>query len=383
MSLLVCGPLIMWSQDRWALAVVQIGIFGLAVAAAWEYAILRRPWLYVRLQWALLAIPAWGCLQISLDRSVYRFDTWTAVLLWLTLAFAFGIACQLFADPNAVRRLQTVATFCGALLALWAILQEVSGQGKILGIYASPDSDRPMGPFLNADHFAAFMELLLPIPLWNAFRDRQRQVLLSGVSALIYASIIVSASRVGSILVNVEVAAVVCLAMRSAERVGRPAARRVLIQIGILILAFSSVAGWDLLIERMQHRDPFAGRREIWQGALAMIQARPIAGFGLGTWTTAYPGFAVFDARTVVNAAHNDWLQWAADGGVPFGLLMAAVAARSFQLGIRMPWGLGAATLFTHALADFPLQKQTILLWLVIVIAALETESMRRRPRKA
>ena len=49
-------------------------------------------------------------------------------------------------------------------------------------------------------------------------------------------------------------------------------------------------------------------------------------GFGLGTFETVYPHFALFDIGLIVNHAHNDWLEWAAEGGVPLALALLSLA---------------------------------------------------------
>jgi O-antigen ligase len=56
-----------------------------------------------------------------------------------------------------------------------------------------------------------------------------------------------------------------------------------------------------------------------------MAREKPWTGFGLGIWPTVYPANALYDDGTFVNEAHNDWLQWAVEGGVP---LVAAMLAR-------------------------------------------------------
>ena len=70
-----------------------------------------------------------------------------------------------------------------------------------------------------------------------------------------------------------------------------------------------------------------------------MVRDRPLAGFGLGTWSDAYPAYAHFDDGNFVNQAHNDWVQWAAEGGVPFFLIMLAIAALTVRPAIRSLWG--------------------------------------------
>jgi hypothetical protein len=56
----------------------------------------------------------------------------------------------------------------------------------------------------------------------------------------------------------------------------------------------------------------------------AMIHDRLWAGLGLGTWSAAYPAYASYDDGTFVNQAHNDWLQWGAEGGLPFPSVAAS-----------------------------------------------------------
>jgi O-antigen ligase len=369
---MVFSVLTIWTLDRWAVTGTQIGIFALAMVAAFRATVRGTGWPRNWVQLPLWTAVIWGLAQLAANRSVYRFATWSAVLGWLTLAFAFGIAVQVFKDASLARLWRRFAIYFGAIIALWAILQLFSAEGKILWIYSPPESIRPMGPFLNRDYYSAFMELLLPLCLWEAMIDRPRAVLYGALAAIVYASVIAGASRAGSILVNLEAAAVLILALRRGDRMNWRNRRGVTLRIALLVMTFSAVVGWDVLLQRFETKNPFADRQEDWQAAIAMIHDRPWAGFGLGTWTTAYPGYAVFDAYAVVNAAHSDWLQWAGEGGIPFVALMLILAGRSLQLGIRSPWGLGAAFVFLHCSVDFPLQKPPIFLWLIVMVAALE-----------
>lgn len=84
-------------------------------------------------------------------------------------------------------------------------------------------------------------------------------------------------------------------------------------------------------------------------------------GFGLGTWSTAYPGYAHYDDGTFVNQAHNDWVQWAAEGGVPFVLIMLAIVGLSVRPALRSLWGVGMLAVFVHCLVDYPVQQRPAL----------------------
>ena len=92
-----------------------------------------------------------------------------------------------------------------------------------------------------------------------------------------------------------------------------------------------------------------------------MVRDRPLTGFGLGTWSEVYPGFARFDDGLFANQAHNDWAQWAAEGGIPFFLLMVGVVAGAVRPAFRSLWGLGLLAVFVHCFVDYPMQQRPAL----------------------
>jgi O-antigen ligase len=371
MLVLLFSVLTVWTHDRWAISSTQVAVFLLALVAAFRSTILGSGWPKNWLQFPLFATVIWGLVQLETNRSVYRYETWSAVLDWITVAFAFVIGVQVFENESLIRGFRLLAIYFGALLALVAILQLFSAEGKVFWIY-SPVQGTPMGPFANRDHYSAYIELLLPFALWEALVDRRRAILFGCLAAIMYASVIAGASRAGSVLVNLELGAVLIPALTRGGRIGSRGAGRVILRIALLVLIFSAIVGWDVLLKRFEERDPFAGRREAWISGVAMIRDRPWMGCGLGTWTTAYPAYAIIDIGAFLNAAHSDWVQWAGEGGIPFAVLMLIVAARALQLGIRAPWGLGVTFVFLHCLVDFPLQKPPIFLWVIVVLAALE-----------
>jgi O-antigen ligase len=100
---------------------------------------------------------------------------------------------------------------------------------------------------------------------------------------------------------------------------------------------------------------------DLVRSSLHMVRDRPVRGFGLGTWAEAYPGYALFDDGRFVNQAHNDWLQWAVEGGIPFLLVMLAVAAWTIRPAVRSVWGIGLWAVFLHSLVDYPMQQRPAL----------------------
>jgi O-antigen ligase len=103
-----------------------------------------------------------------------------------------------------------------------------------------------------------------------------------------------------------------------------------------------------------------------------MVAANPAHGFGLGTWTTVYPSFAEKDFGVFINAAHNDWLQSAADGGLPMLACMLALFGGSMAILRRAPWAAGVPVAFLHGLVDFPMQGRFLpaVVFLTLGVAA-------------
>src|SRR5262249_38001593 len=135
-------------------------------------------------------------------------------------------------------------------------------------------------------------------------------------SAFIYASVVVTGSRAGTIWVSVEALVLTAAALRQ-----KTCRYRLVLTVAAGMVLCSLAAGWEYVWFRFHAADPFAFRREMAAASLLMIKTRPLTGFGLGTWPVVYPAFAPFDPPDFfMNHAHNDWLEWIADGGLPMGL---------------------------------------------------------------
>jgi O-antigen ligase len=98
-------------------------------------------------------------------------------------------------------------------------------------------------------------------------------------------------------------------------------------------------------------------------------------GFGLGAWDTAYPGFATTDEGLHVNQAHDDWVQWAAEGGLPFFAIMLWMIVWIVPRALRSGWGAGVAAIFLHCTVDYPIERASVALVMFIMMAAVAARS--------
>ena len=232
--------------------------------------------------------------------------------------------------------------------------------GKIFWLFPSGYTDYVLGPFVYQNQYAAFIELTLPIALFFAVFSKTDKLVYSLMSAVMMGSVVASASRAGTLLVMIEGLAVPLAAWRMKLLSGR-AAGAVLMRVSVLVAVAAAVVGATTVWNRFLHSDPYFLRREVISSAIQMFRDRPAMGFGLGTWASAYPGYAIFDPGAVINQAHNDWMQWAVEGGIPFFAFMLTFAALLLRPALRSVWGLGVIVVLLHCLVDYPLQQRPAL----------------------
>ena len=347
---------------QWALSLFQTGVFGLGIVCAIRGRLRPNP-----IALALAAVVAWAGIQLWAGTTVYRFVTVNALVHWSSYLVLFLVASEALADPEIRRKFLHAVLYAGFGVAVLSTVQYFTSDGTIYWIFR-PRAGRPFGPFVDPDHYAAFVELILPLSIHAAGRDREKFWLYTAMTGVLYASVIAGASRTGAALVTVEILALPWFGRR------RSAAVQV-IALSVLCAGISTaVVGWDVLWKRFQDSDPFRYRREIAVSTVAMIRQRPWLGFGLGTYEVVYPEFASFDVGLTVDHAHDDWAEWAAEGGIPMLLLMLGIAAAGLRPALRFGWPLGIYAVFLHALVDFPMQIPAIAALLFALLAAAWVE---------
>jgi hypothetical protein len=186
--------------------------------------------------------------------------------------------------------------------------------------------------------------------------------------------------------------------------------RLVLIVFVVGVVAVSAVwLGGDLLTTRLRALsgevsapagETHAGvrRQEVWRSTLALIKAHPLVGSGLGAYGVAITPFHDGSGKWTPEAAHNDYLELAASGGLiavalALWFVINLVRRAKQQLQRRAPFaraaGIGALTgLFgvaIHSAVDFGLHVtvNTVVFIALVVIATREFQGARSKgPRE-
>lgn len=379
--ILVCFSILtLPAEGRWAVSLVQAGVFGLA--GVWGVHMVVRPF---RLAGSILLIPLtgtvfWGLGQLWLNRTEYRFETWTAVLAWMTYLLVFLLALQVCQVAGVRSNFRYALLYFGFALSIVATLQYFTSEGAAFWVFPNQLKIHFMGPFVNYDHYATFVELLLPIALYKAITDRRKVVPYSAIAGAMFASVIAGASRTGSILVTVEAGILLLpVVLAGRTRLGS------LARVTAFAAVFTSVVGFEALWNRFEQlgtNAPYLDRWQMVEPTLDMIQERPWTGFGLNTWPTVYPAYELVDWGVFVNHAHNEWAEWAADGGAPFFLMLLAVFLWATKHSGRVPWGLGIVAALVHCFVDFPMQRVAAVFFALLGAMAAASQSWRVRQCK-
>jgi O-antigen ligase len=370
-----------WLEGSYAEPAIQAAILVVAAAAVAVRGPARPKLVMVALTMVALTLVAlWGPVQLGANLSVYPYETWTAALRWTTLIAIFFLAYEAFQNRGMRRRARTTLAVFGAVMAVLAIAQAYTSHGTYFWLFPSGQPE-VFGPFQNKNNYAAFIELMLPLTLWQGLKPCAYRTVWLTMVGVMAASVVASGSRAGSALVLAEIPAVLAVAWLS-QQFDRRQLRSLAVKTAVVLALSIAATGWETLVGRLVVLDTFLYRREMLQSTIAMAKDRPWAGFGLGTFSTVYPAYAVFDNGYFVNHAHNDWAEWTAEGGLPFLLLLGAIAAVSSFAAIRSGWGLGLVAIYLHGFVDFPMQRMGVTIWMFVVGAALAAECAQDHRRQ-
>jgi O-antigen ligase len=223
-------------------------------------------------------------------------------------------------------------------LMIIGFLEAIDGMHQVW--FVAPDH-RSSGTFTNWDHFAGFLEIMLPLSLvygLASLRTGSRKPLRSSIiacaiwsfSVLTFAAIVYSLSRTGFVvtLLILFVVAALCLQTVRLSRSGKVAS---LASLGLVTVALFFIIPTTQLIDR------FAGlttstntirdaRPVLWKETCSLIAEFPVFGVGSGGYESTFLKYQNIAGAGRVEFAHNDYLQYLAEFGfVGYLILLAAL----------------------------------------------------------
>ena len=321
-------------------ALLAVAVFGLLQSLPWPVALVRilspetaRLWLEAA-ELQGLAAPGW--VPFSVAPSVTRLTA----LQWLAVAACLA-ACCIQAKERAARRILMLCLgVSGLFQVLYGADRWLDRSSTIWGMDISGDLSRLRGTFVNPDHLAFYLQLLIPCCAAGLFwgvrkavepkQSLEQRVLYSLTPFLLFSFFFAAAVFTGSR--SGLVALIGGLAVQGAVLSFRYKQWR-MIFVALGALGIGLAAAWNLAGARVFGRWAETSAYEItwnsrlvaWNHSLELVAQSPIVGSGLGTFRQAFPRVQPVTLPGSWRHAHSDVLELAVTMGLPFLLLLLAV----------------------------------------------------------
>jgi len=389
LAILLAAPLAFGAVQEWAWGAMAVGAF--FALLFWSIAGARKG--NLKILWSPLYLPALlflllGAIQFFVYRTLDPIATRESLLKLVTDLIFFFLAGQLLAagGERKLRGFGLGTVVYAFALALLAMLQFFSGNGRIYWSLQTPGS--PFGPYVNHNHYAGLMEMLIPVGAGYVLsrpRDYPLRTVLGCALLVPIASALLCGSRGGFISLFAEVVILGAVLLWRAPAPGRRRlAGAAALGIAAAVLLFlwmdpGEISKHLMTIANTAHSPEatFGERKVVALDSLHILRDHRWLGVGLGSFETAYPSYQSFPTDWIWAHAHNDYAEALAETGLVGGLLIATALAMFFRLAFRRlgerlqndtGWiqlgaALGCCGLLVHSFFDFNLHIPANAAW--------------------
>jgi O-antigen ligase len=311
--------------EPWSEAVLEIGAAVLLLV--WAVDALtnsKSNTVWNPLLWPLLGFWLVAAFQLTFRITAVPFLTRIELLKYSALLALFFLCVQSYRTRAQWRNFVWFLLSLGFAVSLFAILQHFTFNGKLYWVRELKYAAIPFGPYVNRNHFAGLMELLIPpgLAIQVLGAERRDQLPLVALFTLLpIGALFLAASRGGIIGVVAEVGFLAILI------VARRREKKVLVA-GALILSLAAILvswlGIGRALERFANYKKLeineARRVEMLHDSLLIYRDHRILGTGLGTLQEVFPLYETLYDGLVVNHSHNDYAEALAETGSMGGL---------------------------------------------------------------
>ena len=386
LAALVFAPLAFGAVYAWTFLVVQALVIGMAVLWAVRlWAGYKPKLLWPPLAWAVAAFVLYAVARyFTADIEYVARQELIRILLY---AFLFLAVVSNLYDQDATDTISYTLTFVAALASSYAVAQFLHHSNHVWNLTA-PYPGRASGTYINPNHFAGFLELVLPLPLAFLLAGRVSVVtrlVLAYAALSILAGLTVTLSRGGWVAAAAGIFMLLgFLLCHQNHRVRALLVLLVLLAGGgfFTVHYLSKNVAYMRRVVKPDDTGPSvldtAARLQMWGPAVQMWRDHFWWGVGPGHYDYRFREYRPEGFQQRPDHAHNDYLElvadWGAAGGVIvfgglgifiFGLVKTWPHVRreenAFGTGMssRYAFYLGAVSglfaLAVHSLVDFNL----------------------------
>jgi O-antigen ligase len=327
--------------------------------------------------------------------SLYPYKSFLESITFFAFYIIFAISLHNFKNRAILIRTLYILLIFGFILSLFAVIQKATWNDKIYWFRELTLGGSPFGPFVNRNHFAGFIGMLVPLGIGLSLveRTRSKKILFGFMTVIMTVSLFFSLSRGGIMSFVAGFGLFSILVMQSKIQ------QKKILAIGLFFLALSSYLlylGIDPIVDRFYQTDITKEERLIvWSASLTAIKDFWLTGSGLGTFLDLFPLYQPADIKSIYDHAHNDYLEVILETGVIGFIIMIifiAILIRTIiksnlqgRTGILLIAAVSSAfTMCMHSITDFNLHILSnalcfsMVLGMVIALADVNTERRRQ-----
>lgn len=300
----------------------------------------------------------------------------------------------------------------GCFESMYGMIQTFSGNEHIWWVRKIAYRGDVTGTYVNRNHFAGLMEIIIMLAIvyvaatseakkkasnfsresksfrvrlsgWLFGEERFNKRLVVLFSAVVMGlGLLFSASRGGMLGAA---GGLLCVGLLFMTRKGHRRKGLIVLFFFVVLSAYALRMGVERPLERFRTFDiSFEVRARYAQKALQLFEDYPMTGVGVGNFRYAYPKYqAPEDTKTLIDHAHNDFVEFLAEAGI-IGFLLFAAGFLYYLYRIARLWkgrhdpyavclGVGPfavlAAIGIHSYSDFNLHYLTNCLMLLAVIS--------------
>jgi O-antigen ligase len=399
LALLAFGPLATGAVRTVEFLVLQALTMG--VVLLW----MVRLWLVrgTRLLWPPIAWAVLGFVVLAVVRyqqAPIEYVARKEMIRVLVYALLFFVILNNLNRQEPTQLIAYGLALLGMAMSVYAIYQFATNSPHVWHFLKPANyAHRGTGTYINPNHLAGFLEVVLPLALAYTLAGRMSPLvrILLGYSCLVMAAgLTVTLSRAGWLSAAVGVALVLTVLVRQRQyRLPAILALVLLCLLGTTFFtrSFITQKRWDR-VHRVGADDDAGGRLLLWQPAVQMWRDHFWWGVGPGHFDQRFPAYRPLWVQARPAYAHNDYLNTLADWGVA-GAALVAGAWVLLAWGVVRTWRFvrrednslrakhsqrfafvcgaagGLAALLVHSFFDFNMQIPANAILVVTLMALL------------
>jgi len=386
LAVLMAAPLEFGAVEPWAWAAMTVCTF--VAVLLWCIGSFKSRQLNVRGTALYVCLLLFLMLMLIQQIGKITFDPLSAresIVKFVTYSVVFFLGRELFRrDRKKIwYSFGLIVTIYVFLMALFATIQFFSSPGLLYWVRKPLWGGVVFGPYVNHNHYAGLMEILIPIALGYLVATDKETARPALVFAVLFAvaSVLLSGSRGGMISLILQLVVFEILLLRPNRHAMRS---RTLITAGFgFIAAVLLLFLWldpGEVTKRLEQTASspqmgLADRKLYASDAIRMFKKHPLLGIGVGSFEAAYPAYQTFSSDLVVNHAHDDYVEALAEAGIIGSLLIVSAIVLFLRAvssihptGNSVDWiavgaAVGCCGLLIHSFSDFNLHIPANAAW--------------------